>query len=301
MERKIYKHVIVLGIDGAGAFIKKATTPNFDRIFSNGAVTFNALASNPTISAECWGSMLFGVTPDIHGLTNEIVKVKNYPLDSKFPSLFKRINSVMPNAKLGSYCNWNPITTGMVENNLNVSTATASDDELAPIICDYIQNQKPNFLFVQFDSVDGAGHKHGYGSPEYYQQISNVDKLVGTVYDTVNQTGILSDTLFIVVSDHGGLDHSHGGWSDEEKLVTLAVIGESVINASIPIANVKDISAIVLYALGVAQPEFCENGWTSQVPNGIFKELTNGVYHDANATPNGKQRISKNQHSSEEV
>ena len=65
-----YAHVIVVGIDGAGSFIRDARTPNFDRIFADGAVTYKALASNPSISAECWGSMLLGVGPEVHKLTN---------------------------------------------------------------------------------------------------------------------------------------------------------------------------------------------------------------------------------------
>ena len=60
---KKHSHIIVVGIDGAGSFIKDADTPNFDRIFANGAVTYNALSSNPAISAECWGSILLGVGP----------------------------------------------------------------------------------------------------------------------------------------------------------------------------------------------------------------------------------------------
>ena len=58
MQKKPYSHVIVVGIDGAGSFIKDADTPNFDRIFGKGAVTYGGYASFPSISAECWGSKL---------------------------------------------------------------------------------------------------------------------------------------------------------------------------------------------------------------------------------------------------
>ena len=98
-----YRHVVVVGVDGAGGWFKDADTPNFDRIFQTGAVTYRALASTPTISAECWGSMLLGVGPEIHKLTNEIVSNQPYPTDSAFPSLFRRIRAVMPDAVLGSF------------------------------------------------------------------------------------------------------------------------------------------------------------------------------------------------------
>jgi hypothetical protein len=147
MSKQTYSHIIVIGIDGAGSFIQQAYTPHFDRIFANGAVTYRALASRPTISAECWGSMLLGVGPEVHGLTNSIVSSTPYPIDSPHPSLFKRIREVMPDAPLGSFCDWNPITHGIVENNLCVSTDTAADDELTPIICDYIKNKKPQSFY----------------------------------------------------------------------------------------------------------------------------------------------------------
>ena len=169
MSRK-YSHIIVVGIDGAGSFIRDADTPNFDRIFENGAVTYGALSSRPTISAECWGSMLLGVGPEVHKLTNEIVSTTPYPVDSPFPSLFRRIREVYPDAVLGSFCDWNPITYGIVEDDIGVTHATANDDELTPIICEYIRNNKPDFLFIQFDSVDGAGHKYGYGLPEHISE-----------------------------------------------------------------------------------------------------------------------------------
>jgi len=304
MDRK-YAHVIVVGIDGAGAFIKNAVTPNFDRIFTNGAITYGALASNPSISAECWGSMLLGVGPEVHNLTNGIVSSTPYPVDSPFPSLFRRIREVYPDAELGSYCNWNPITYGIVENNIGVSHDTADDEKLTPIICDYIRSQKPDFLFVQFDSVDGAGHKYGYGTPEHLRRIGEVDVLVNDIYSAAEDAGIVDDTLFIVIADHGGTNPGdgsgggHGGWTDGEKYVTFAATGRGVNKTEIKEMNIRDLAATVLYALGVDAPDFDEAGWTSQIPEGIFDDTSISAYRDISHLTGAAPRISRVPHTSE--
>lgn len=271
-----YRHVIVVGIDGAGGFIREAETPNFDRIFQNGAVTYRAMASYPTISAECWGSMLLGVSPKVHGLTNGIVSARPYPHDSAYPSLFRRIREAVPEAELGSFCDWNPITYGIVEDDIGVTHDTGRDTELTPRIADYIQEKKPTFLFVQMDSVDGAGHGFGYGSPEHLKRIGEVDVLVDNIHDAARRAGIIDDTLFCVIADHGGTPFDgkgagHGGWSDAEKYVTFAAAGKTVSRCEIKNMNVRDLAAVVLYALGIPAPEFCIGGWTSQIPEGIFE------------------------------
>ena len=299
-----YSHVIVVGIDGAGSFVKDASTPNFDRIFADGAVTYGALASNPTISAECWGSMLLGVGPEVHKLTNGIVSSVPYPTESPFPSLFRRIREAMPDANLGSYCDWNPITAGIVESDLGVSHETDRDTALTPVICDYIRRAKPTFLFVQMDSVDGAGHKNGYGTPAHLARISEVDILVDNIHSAVQDAGILDDTLFIVIADHGGTPFdgkgaSHGGWSDAEKLVTFAAAGRTVANCAPDDMNIRDLSAIVLCALGIEAPEFDEKGWTSQVPEGLFKGAELPPYRDISYLTGAAPRISKVPHTSE--
>ena len=303
---KRYEHVIVVGVDGAGAFIREADTPNFDRIFARGAVTYTALASDPTISAECWGSMLLGVGPDVHGLTNGIVSSTPYPVDSEFPSLFRRIREVMPEAELGSFCDWNPITYGIVENDLGVATATARDTELTPMICDYIRAKKPAFLFTQMDSVDGAGHRFGYGSEEHLRRIHEVDGLINDVHEAVCDAGIAGSTLFIVIADHGGTPFdgkgaSHGGWSDAERLVTFAAAGEGVQKCAIKDMNIRDLAAIVLYALGIERPAFDEKGWTAQLPEGMFADDTLPAYRDISHLTGAAKRVSNVQHTSEPV
>jgi predicted AlkP superfamily pyrophosphatase or phosphodiesterase len=302
MQRK-YSHVIVVGVDGAGSWFKEADTPNFDKIFEKGAVTYSALSSKPTISAECWGSMLIGVGPERHKLTNRRVSIFPYPVWSRYPTVFRRIRRVYPEAELGSYCDWNPITKGIVEKGLRVSHATARDKELVPVICDYIKDKMPDFLFIHFDSTDGAGHKNGYGTQAHIKAISEVDKLIGDVYSAVESAKIIEDTLFMVITDHGGTNTkdgkgSHGGWTDEEKYVTFAAVGKGVNATEIKAMNIRDLAAIILYAMGIPQPEFKEKGWTSQIPEGVFADYK-GEYRDISHLTGAAPRISKEHHKSE--
>jgi predicted AlkP superfamily pyrophosphatase or phosphodiesterase len=304
MSRK-YSHVIVIGVDGAGAWFKDADTPNFKSIFSEGAVTFRALSSKPTISAECWGSMLIGVGPEVHKLTNKRVSVLPYPVWSKYPTVFRRIRKAYPDAEIGSYCDWKPITKGIAERFNGISHYSARDKELTPVICDYIIEKKPDFLFVHFDSTDGAGHRNGYGTEAHLEAIAQVDKLIGDVYAGIVKAGILSETLFMVISDHGGTNEngkgSHGGWTDEEKFVTFAAVGNGVNKGEIEKMNIRDLAAIILYAMGIKAPAFDEKGWTSQVPEGIFNDADLPEYKDISHLTGAAPRISKKHHTSELV
>ena len=299
-----YNHVIVVGIDGAGAFIRQADTPHFDRIFASGAVTYTALASNPTISAECWGSMLLGVGPEVHKLTNEIVSSRPYPVDSPFPSVFRYIRGTMPEAELGSFCDWDPITSGIAEQNLGITHATARDTALTPLICSYIREKKPTFLFIQFDSVDGAGHRYGYGSKEHLDRIHTVDTFVSQIHGAVEEAGIAEDTLFLAIADHGGTPFNgegagHGGWTDAEKLVTFAACGKTVRPGEIGEMNIRDLAAIILYALDIAQPAFDEAGWTAQIPDNLFTDENIPAYRDIAHLTGAAPRVSNAPHTSE--
>ncbi len=302
MPRK-YSHIIVIGVDGAGSWFKDADTPCFDKIFENGAVTYNALSSKPTISAECWGSMLIGVGPEVHKLTNKRVSVLPYPIWSKNPTVFRRIRKAYPKAELGSYCDWNPINKGIVERTADVNKQTARDKELTPLICDYISEKKPDFLFVHFDSADGAGHGNGYGTAEHIKAINEIDKLIGDIYSSIESAGILEETLFMVIADHGGTNNekgkgSHGGWTDEEKFVTFAAVGKDINSGEIGEMNIRDLAAIVLYGMGIEAPAFNEKGWTSQIPKGLFSDY-DGEYRDISHLTGAAPRISKEHHKSE--
>lgn len=267
---KTYKHVAVIGIDGMGKFNSQTETPNLDRIFKKGAINWSALSMNPTISAENWGAMLLGATPLVHKLTNGRVSNEKYTNDA-LPSVFRIIRENDPDCYLASVVNWNPINHGIVEDGIGVDKRTAPNDkELTEIILDCVA-KKPKFLFVQFDDVDGAGHSGGYGSAKHYEEIQRADGYTGRIYDAYKEAGMLQDTLFIVIADHGGVRTGHGGYTDTEKYVYFAVTGEEVIDGFVPYSETKDVAAIVLSALGISLPEYNEDGFTSQIPENIWE------------------------------
>ncbi|MBQ8577593.1 MAG: alkaline phosphatase family protein [Clostridia bacterium] len=283
-DRYIYDRVVVLGVDGAGNFFKDTPTPNMDRIFANGATNYNVLTAIPTISAECWGSMLLGITPEVHHLTNGIVSSVPYDTRSIFPSVFRAIRAAYPDCELASFCCWNPINHGIIENDLGVYEDTDRDIPLTDKICDYLQNHDPKMLFVQFDEVDGAGHRYGYGTKEHLDRITLTDGLIGKIHAAYEARGFLGSTLFIVTADHGGTPGgdghggSHGGTTDAEKIVFWGAAGKTVVPGTIGEMVIRDNAAICLYALGVEQPDT----WTARVPSGLFdgvEAAERPVYH----------------------
>ena len=266
-----YKHVVILGIDGGGAWYSEAVSPNIRSIFFDGACTYTAKTSFPTISAQCWGSMLLGVPADVHGLTNTYISNNAYGVNSPYPSIFRVAKEADPKAKLASFCNWNPINVGIVESNLDVVEGTGNDPDVAKQVCDYIAENDPTVLFVQFDSVDGGGHGNGYGTPGHLATLTAVDALVKDIYDALEKKGILEDTLLIVCSDHGGTPQGgHGGDSYGERMVYMGVHGKTVNKHSqIFDAEVLDIPMIAAYALGLEAPAT----WTGKIPQGIFPDV----------------------------
>ena len=267
VSHHIYDRVYLLGVDGAGNFFTQADTPNLDRIFAHGAVSHNVLTSMPTISAQCWGSMLLGVSPRSHRLTNSIVDSFELPKSFPFPSIFQIARRAFPDAALSSVCNWNPINHGIIERDLGVRKETGNDEEVGEKVIQTILEDDPKLLFVQFDSVDGAGHHYGYGTEGHLNQITVVDGIIGRIYDAAVSAGRMENTLFLVTADHGGTPQGgHGGPTDGEKIVSFFAAGESVKEGTFGEMEIRDTPAIVAFAFGLEQPE----NWSARLPENLF-------------------------------
>ena len=269
-----YKHVFIIGVDGAGRFIRDVDTPNFDRIFSNGAVDYVARTEVPTDSGPNWGSILTGVSYFKHKIHNGNSGENERSSDTKYPSVFTYARRALPEAELASFVNWNNVNFGIIENDIGVNKVQiGSDDDLTTAICDYFDaGNAPAVFFVQLDDVDAAGHSHGSASEEYFNAIKKADDYLGRIYDAAERNGLLEDGLFIVVADHGHtVKGGHGRFSMRETKTTVAVAGKTVKDGGKMDAKTRnrDVAAITLYALGIEKPD----NFTARVPAEVFGDV----------------------------
>lgn len=281
-----YDRVVIFGVDGAGDYFAHANTPNFDRIFAGGAVTYRALSQYPTISAQNWTSMLHGVRCQKHGVNNSIAASKPYT-KTEYPSIFAAYGANHPEAKFLSVCGWAPINIGSIEDmdnltKINTEELLPEDDELdwendllsCSIIKEKIQNHEDyKITYIHFSHVDEVGHLvDGYGSAPYADAIYRTDRLIGELYDAYCANGMGDNTLFILVTDHGHRKSGgHGLNSKSERYVTFAVAGGlgNIVAGTPGKVVTQDLASVVLYALGEKQPDT----WESKVPYHLFTTL----------------------------
>ena len=273
-----YEHVFILGVDGAGRFVKDADTPNFDRIFGDGAIYYRARTEVKTDSAPNWSSMLYGVSVFKHKLQNGDVGEAERTSKDEFPSVFCCARDAFPDATLASFVNWSPINKTIVENDVDVYKYNNGDDAVVKqAVCDYLDaGNVPTLLFLQLDSVDHFGHEKGSKSEEFLNQLNIVDGYIGDIYDAIERNGLLDSSLILFIADHGHTTiGGHGGLSMRESQVTIAAAGKTVKKGGTFDSQTRnrDIAAITLYALGIDKPDYMSSRVPSNLFNGFKGEL----------------------------
>lgn len=258
------KRVFIIGIDGArGAAVREAVTPNIDEVIAKGVVTYSAKTALPSASFEAWGAMFHGVGAEKHKLGGGGA----CPEDTPWPSFMKIAKLARPEVKCASFSCWEPINTQIIEQSCECHCVSLPDPELVEAATKYICSRPPDLFFMQLDFIDGAGHSHGYRSPEYLKQISATDILVGRMLDSIRDAGVFDESLIILLSDHGGEGTSHGSDHPDCMNILWACCGPGV-KSGVKLEsemNIMDTAAIVADAIGLSAPE----GWDAVVPEGI--------------------------------
>jgi arylsulfatase A-like enzyme len=254
------KHVLVIGIDGVLVdALLVAKTPNIDSLVAHGAYSWNAYCGGElgtateqkTSSGPGWSSILTGVWVDKHQVPNNDFEHPNY---DQYPHFFERIKEKKPKAFLSSIVNWKPINEQIVRGADYLDVGT--DSQVAQKASQHLLLADPDVLFLQFDEVDGAGHKFGYSDSisKYLGAISKVDSEIGMVIKALHKrkNNKNEDWLIIVTTDHGGKNTGHGGQEPEVRRVFFIVCGISIKKGEInPGPGHVAVAPTVLTHLGI--------------------------------------------------
>ena len=196
--------ILVVSIDGvAPRFVTPASMPFLCDLARQGASCFAARTVYPSITLPAHTSLLRGIDPAVHGLTDNTPG----PLDEAWPTFL--LAARQAGLRTAALLNWSQVN-GIVEEDaldvryfLNGGYGLDDDDRVAnaavPILA-----EAPDVAFAYLVSPDLAGHDHGWGSPQYITALGRSDRALGSLLETVG-----SHHAVIVTTDHGGHGNDH--------------------------------------------------------------------------------------------
>ena len=86
---------------------------------------------------------------------------------------------------------------------LNVMKWPMMDNFILAVTCDVIRKFKPELLLMHTGTFDHYRHVKGVFGPHIDEARDNLDRYLGMLLDACEEAGVLEDTNFVMVSDHG--------------------------------------------------------------------------------------------------
>lgn len=194
--------------------------PAFQR---RGASTMRAQSVMPSVTLPCHTSIFHSVPPGRHGITT------NYyiPMARPLPGLVEVARAA--GKKSAFVHNWEPLRDLTRPEQLSYSWCHEPpldhtyDDEMHAEAVRVVTQQRYDFVFVYYGSVDTAGHAYGWMEPGYLAQVKHVDTLVGALLHAMP-----ADANIIIQADHGGHDRNHGTDCAEDMTIPWMAVGPHI-------------------------------------------------------------------------
>jgi arylsulfatase A-like enzyme len=263
-------HVVVIGVDGLSPDgIRKGETPHLHRLMKIGASTLHARVVMPTVSSPNWASMIMGAGPEQHGVTTNEWELDKFEITptavgagGMFPTIFSLLRSERPSAKIACFHDWEGFSRLFDRKAANIVEHPKGPVQTTERAVACLKEQQPDFMFIHLDHVDGAGHDHGHGTPQYYKAVTEADRLIGLIVQGLKDAGMADRTIVLITSDHGGKGKGHGGATMGEIEIPWIIAGPGVVSGKeiMEPVNTYDTAATVAFIFGLTPPK-CWIAW----------------------------------------
>jgi predicted AlkP superfamily pyrophosphatase or phosphodiesterase len=204
--------------------IAAAPMPNVLSLCERGACTLTASSIMPSITLPCHMSIFHSVPPTRHGVTTNIWT----PMARPLPGLIDYANG--HGRRCASIYSWEPLRNVSQPESLVFSfyrkhdgSGVSSDERVIQAAMGFISADHPDFVFVYFDGPDLAGHRFGWMSEGYLEELRHSDQLFGQFLETLSH-----DDYLLLQADHGGHDRTHGTDLPEDMTIPWVIAGPNI-------------------------------------------------------------------------
>lgn len=273
------KHVVMVGFDGlAGNTVEAAQMPTLKSLMEQGAWTLQARSILPSSSACNWATMYMGVGPEMHGYNTWGSRKPDFPSvalgkNGIFPTFITVLREKYPEMNICSLYEWDVqgdlIDNKAVSYHKHIPMGESRSRDITDAFITYLKEQKPEFSMCIYDSPDCEGHSQGWGSEAYMNRLAELDAFLNEIIEATKEAGTYESTLFMVVSDHGGIDRGHGKTTMAEMEAPLVFFGPGVkkgYKIDVPVMR-YDTAPTITYILGAEAPDV----WRGRIIKEIFE------------------------------
>jgi len=224
-ESPAQRTVVVMLFDGlAPAFLDGQPTPALDRLRREGSWSRNMVPPFPSISLISGFTISTGCWPEHHGIvTNRFFDPQrgfyDHSRDADWVTGCEQLHEAaerqgVPTATLGWYGEVSS-TRGKLAHIVEYSPTFEtypSDAERAAQVIRLLRlpnGERPQLILAYFRGPDGVAHFRGMQSAETRAKVAEVDRIVGSVLDTIEAVGLREHAALIVTTDHGMVPITH--------------------------------------------------------------------------------------------
>ena len=181
--------------------------------------------------------MFMGAGPELHGYTEWGSKTPELPSrvlnkNGIFPTVFQLLRDARPEAEIGCLYEWEGIKYfsryAVFKLSLSCCRLQQDSERTGQYGFFLYKGETPRSCSHLLRRPDHTGHTAGHDTPEYYEKLKELDVYVGQIVQAVKDAGMLDDTIFILTSDHGGIDKGHGGKTMQEMETAFIISGKNI-------------------------------------------------------------------------
>lgn len=231
-EIGVKNKVLVVMVDGlVGSQLRTYMPAHMTKMLEKSKFSYEAKADINTGDAPSLVTLLSGYPSSVHHVTTDsyLPDIDNsHPHGeiSYSPSLISRIEDKEPKKNTVVIMR-NAALTGIMLGDADLSKVEDSDQAVATESVNYLKNNNPDFLLVQFSGAQDAGRQDGFvmSNSGYKSALDNIDGYIKTLQEALEGRSNYQNEnwLIVICSAHGGTAEGGFGGTSSEEMNTFAM------------------------------------------------------------------------------